>query len=134
MRNSLIRYLRNHPGLLLMGVVVITITALTLTLIPAEYLSQTKLFSYDKLGHIFLFGSWTYLLGLYRMIQNYGKTNLWKVFSLGVLFGGLIEVIQFLMPLHRHGDIIDLSADALGALCAILVLKYLFPASGRSDL
>ena len=126
MKNTFIRYLREHPKLLLLGLVGITLAALLLTLIPAEYLSRNRIWSHDKIGHIVLFGSWTFLLGLYSKIKYPGKTKLWKIFTLGILFGGIIELLQHFLPVNRHGDIIDFFVDAFAALGAIILLKVLF--------
>ena len=128
MNKYLISYLRARPYLILWGVVGITIAALLLTLIPADYLSKSSIWSYDKLGHLLLFGSWTYLLGLYVIIEYPAKHNLWKIFSLGVLFGGAIEILQYLLPVNRHGDIADFTVDVMGAIGAVILLK-IFPSS-----
>lgn len=125
MNKTLIHYLKARPHLLLWGVAGITAAALLLTLVPAEYLSKNRIWSYDKVGHLLLFGSWTYLLGLYVMIEHPARHNLWKIFSLGVLFGGAIEILQFLLPINRHGDIVDFGVDALGAVGAVILLKIL---------
>lgn len=121
--------MRKHPKLLLASITIITITALFLTLIPADYLSKSSIWSYDKIGHLLIFGSWTFLIGLYSMVKNPEKLNLWKIFSLGVIFGGLIEILQLLLPVNRHGDILDFCVDALGAVGAIILLKFLSPPS-----
>ncbi|MDR8392081.1 VanZ family protein [Aliifodinibius sp. S!AR15-10] len=118
-------YLRSHPKLILLGLFGITISALLLTLIPADYLGHNEIWSYDKLGHFLLFGSWTFLLGLYSMVKDYKHTNLWKIFSLGVLFGGAIEILQHVLPVNRNGDILDFCVDALGAVGAVILLKFI---------
>ncbi|MDX1637016.1 MAG: VanZ family protein [Balneolaceae bacterium] len=117
------RYLTQHPKLLLWCLSAITISAILLTLIPADYLSKSRIWSYDKLGHLLLFGSWTFFLGLYSMVRYPGRTNLWKIFSLGIIFGGLIELLQYILPINRHGNLIDFCVDSLGAVGAIVLLK-----------
>lgn len=123
--NRLKRYLKEHPTLVLWVFVLITALALLLTLIPAENIPRSRILSYDKLGHILLFGSWTYLLGLYSTLRNPTKTSLWKIFTLGVIFGGSIELLQEILPVNRQGDIVDFYVDALGAVLAIILLKLI---------
>ncbi|MFH5833551.1 VanZ family protein [Halalkalibaculum sp. DA3122] len=126
----LTRYFSKHPTLLLFCITGMTIAALLLTLIPADYLSKSTIWSYDKIGHLLLFGSWTFLIGLYSMVKYPQNVNLWKIFSVGVLFGGVIEILQYLLPVNRHGNILDFCFDALGAIGAVLLLKIWGPSSG----
>lgn len=126
MNQSLIRYLREHPFILLPGIAVLTVATILLTLIPSEYLVKSKIWDFDKLGHILLFGFWTFLFGLHQMIHFPQKTKPWIIFAMGLTFGGIIELLQFILPIHRHADFLDLGFDALGAFFAALALRYLF--------
>lgn len=126
MSQFILRYLRAHPVLLYFGIAVLTVAAVLLTLIPANYIVASRVLSYDKLGHLLLFGSWTFMIGLYRLIHYPEQARAWKTFLLGLLFGGFIELLQLLMPINRHADWADLGFDALGSLAAALLLKYLF--------
>ncbi|MDX1639716.1 MAG: VanZ family protein [Balneolaceae bacterium] len=128
MIQNVLRYLTRNPRALLWTWALITTAALLLTLFPADYVTQSKLWTYDKLGHLILFGSWTFLLGLYQQVRQPGNPKLLYIFLLGVLFGGLIEILQYLLPVNRHADLFDFGFDVTGALGAILLLKILpFP-------
>lgn len=122
---SLKQYLREHPKIVLWGIVVMTAISLLLTLIPGEAFSNSFIWSYDKLGHLLLFGGWTYLLGLYSTLKHPARTKLWKIFLLGLIFGGSIEILQEILPVNRTGDIVDFLVDALGAILAIAMLKLI---------
>ncbi len=48
------------------------------------------------------------------------------VFSLGLFYGLLIEILQFILPTNRSPELYDFIADALGSGLAILLLKPIF--------
>jgi len=117
--NSVYSFLSENSYLMPLGIFVLTLLMLGLTLFPADFLGKSKIWSYDKLGHMALFGSWTYILGLYHHFNWKATTNLWVIFFIGVGFGLLIEILQYTLPLNRHGDFADLAFDALGCLIAV---------------
>ena len=96
---------------------------LYLTVMPAEYLVESRVFQYDKLGHFALFGGWAFLYGLFMMYYR-RKTDvgLNRIFWIGFMFGAMVEMYQYLMPVNRSGSLYDLSANALGCLAAVLAL------------
>lgn len=121
-------FLQNNSYLLPLGIFALTVITLALTLIPAGMLSHNQIFSYDKLGHMLLFGSWTLLLGIYHSIAYTNNTNLLVIFLLGISFGIFIEILQYSLPfLNRHADIYDILFDAIGCLLAVWVLKIFIP-------
>lgn len=124
---SLYDFLSENSYLLPLGIAGLTLIMLALTLFPADFLGESKLWSYDKLGHLVLFAGWTYVFGLYHHINWKAATNYWVIFLLGTGFGLLIEVLQYALPLNRHGDLGDFFFDMLGALIAIFALKKTIP-------
>lgn len=126
---SLYSFFSKHSYLLLLAISLLTIILLMLTLFPANVLGQSKLWTYDKLGHILLFGSWTYILGLYHHIKRPETTKLWIIFLVGATFGLLIELMQYSLPLNRHAEFGDVFFDILGCLGAIGILKKTIPDS-----
>lgn len=120
-------FLSNNRYLLPLGIIGLTLITLVLTLIPADFLGESRLWSFDKLGHLALFGSWTFMLGLYQYINSSSPPNVWFFFLFGVSFGIMIELLQHFLPLHRHGSWGDLLFDAIGCLFAILLLKRTIP-------
>ena len=103
-----------------------TLLILYLTLFPSDAITDTRLFSYDKLGHFGMFGGWTGLIGLYFLIYK-KKLNapLFAIAILGILFGAFIEFMQFLMPFDRYGNFDDFLANSLGCMTAYGILAYL---------
>lgn len=124
---SFYSFISKNSYLLPVGIVGLTLTMLVLTLFPAELLGESQIWSYDKLGHLTLFGTWTYILGLYHHINWESTTKLWVIFIIGVSFGLLIELLQHFLPLNRHGDGIDFLFDMLGCLVAIIALHKTLP-------
>ena len=126
--NIIYSFLKRHKYLLAMGIIGLTLVVLGLTLVPAEFLAKNKVFSHDKIGHLLLFGSWTFLVGIYYHNSDSQKTNYWTIFLIGIAFGITIEFIQYSFPtLNRHADIYDILFDAAGCLLAIFALKMIVP-------
>lgn len=126
--NVIYSFLSRNSYLLTLGIIVLTLLMLALTLLPAETFSHHEIWSYDKIGHLLLFGSWTLLLGLYHNISRAGNTNFWVIFLIGTSFGILIELLQHSLPsLNRHADIVDVIFDTIGCLLAIGLLKIILP-------
>lgn len=127
MISSFINYLSKHRYLLPVGIALLTLLTLLLTLLPGSSLPSSRFWSYDKLGHFLLFGSWTYLLGLYRYFTTGSQGNLFIIFLLGSGFGLAVELLQYLLPVQRQADFYDLAFDALGCLVAVFALKKTLP-------
>lgn len=122
MSKSFFQFLSNHQYLLPAGISFLTFVMLILMLIPSNMLGTSQLWSYDKIGHFLLFGSWTYTLGLYRFIKLDKRPNIPIVFTAGISFGLFIELLQHFLPVNRSADPYDLLFDALGCLIAVILL------------
>jgi len=126
-QDSIYSFLYDNSYLVPFFVACITAVMLFLTLVPSNMLGQSSIWGYDKLGHLLMFGSWTFFAGLYVYINTKSSLSLWAIFVIGVLFGGLIELLQYIMPFHRDPDLFDLIFDAIGSLGAVLLLKFTLP-------
>src|SRR5680860_191977 len=107
-------YLSKRRYLLVIGIILVTLITLILTLLPVDNVLPAKIWSYDKLGHLFMFGGWTFLVGYYRFISKPQAINLFSIFFIGVFFGVAVEGLQYIMPFHRDADLFDIAFDALG--------------------
>jgi len=126
--NVIYSFLSDNSYLLTLSIIGLTFLMLALTLLPADSFSHHKIWSYDKLGHLLLFGSWTFLLGLYHSITRTGTTNFWVIFLIGTSFGIVIEILQYSLPsINRHADIFDVLFDTIGCLLALGALKLIIP-------
>lgn len=131
--SSLYSFLSNNRYLLPLGVVGITLAMLLLTLLPSDFMGNNKMWSYDKLGHTVLFGSWCLMVGLYYQISYSGTLSPWKIFASGAALGLLIEVLQYLLPLNRHADPIDFLFDVIGCLAAVWILTKIKPSESTQQ-
>ncbi|MBL7953022.1 MAG: VanZ family protein [Flavobacteriales bacterium] len=88
------------------------------------------LLSVDKMVHMLLFGVLSYLCA--RGLRD-RSVNTWSdgriLFIAGLLsfaYGALMEVLQGIPGLGRHGDLVDLTANTIGALVGALLVKRLW--------
>lgn len=111
--------------LVVISFVATTIGILVLTLIPPENLGDSRLFSYDKLGHFAIFFIWTFLFALSVATFKNRKTPLFVIFLAGSIFGISIEILQEITEYGRTASFMDAAADIAGSLIAVLLLRYL---------
>ncbi len=131
MIHKTIHFLERHKMLLTFLFVAFTILTLLLTLMPSENLIESKLWNYDKAGHAFLFGSWTFLFGLYLLFATKRELPLIAIFLIGSFFGISIEILQEILPINRSGDPFDALTDIAGCGAAVIFLKLLTLKPGK---
>ncbi|MBN8824232.1 MULTISPECIES: VanZ family protein [unclassified Spirosoma] len=100
-----------------------TIIMLIGCLTPHDDLPEELLSWSDKLLHVLIFAPFTLLWALAGFPMG-------RVLIAGILFGALIEVLQYILPINRSGDLIDLLADSLGAVVGIGI-AWLIPQKYR---
>jgi len=54
------------------------------------------------------------------------KITIVRVFLFMLVYGIIIEVLQMSFTQNRHGDVLDVLANSLGAFIGIFVVKYVF--------
>ena len=88
----------------------------------------------DKLGHVGLFGTLTFLTVLASQFAGWtlNNTRLYFAAIAVTLFVIGEEISQAFIP-SRTFDVADLSADAVGILLAILVLRKLEKTAGMQN-
>lgn len=92
-----------------------TIIILIGCLTPHEELPKELLGWNDKLLHALIFTPFVVAWVLAGFRISY-------VFIAGVLLGGIIELLQYTLPINRSGDWVDFAADAVGALLGVGVV------------
>jgi VanZ family protein len=99
-------------------------------LIPLKSLPGPDFELADKMWHLIAFGG---LATLLSRVLRYFQRPLGQAIAIAALvsaaLGGLLELLQSLTP-YRSADFADLAADALGALLAYLVLRWLAKVGG----
>jgi VanZ family protein len=98
-------------------------------LIKSSSIPTIKIQNLDKGVHVFFHFVFTTLWFLYFK-KRYGEMQLGRIlyntFALSVIFGGCIEICQTVFTTTRSGEILDILANAAGALIAVSVLTYYF--------
>jgi VanZ family protein len=95
--------------------------------LAAIELPKIDIISTDKLIHMGVFGL---LAGLcYISLIHIYKTNIFSANPLiwaaiiTILYGASDEIHQYFVP-NRSSEVLDWMADAMGALIAVLIIKY----------
>lgn len=97
-----------------------------LTLSPSDFLPESNLLSYDKLGHFGMFGGWTGLIGLYIVFYRQREdASLWLIWIAGIAFSLAIELTQWGLPLGRSAEWADMIANVLGCTAANGIIMLL---------
>jgi len=80
----------------------------------------------DKIGHFGLFFVWSLLffpeLFLPKLAGEEKPTRFWIVATNSLVLGLAIEIAQGYIP-HRSSDVLDLLADVLGSVTALLAVN-----------
>lgn len=84
-----------------------------LTLAPSENLPNPSI--WDKAEHAF---AWMVLAGVGLV---FWPKRPWRIAAFAMFIGGLVEVLQSVLPFGRDGDARDLLSDAVGVAAALLV-------------
>ncbi len=75
----------------------------------------------DKLIHLTMYCILILLWGI--NLINF-KFSLIKILFLTIIFGLLIETLQYLLPFGRYFDLGDIIANSVGAIIGIIILLF----------
>ena len=75
----------------------------------------------DKLIHLTMYFILILLWGI-NLISF--KFSLIKILFLTIIFGLLIETLQYLLPFGRYFDLGDIIANSVGAIIGIIILLF----------
>ena len=124
-REFLINLVKERKNLFYGLFFMVTGVILYLTLSPPDELPKQTLFKFDKLGHFVIFFGWTSLFGMLRVAQSGKKARLLSILFSAVLFGLIIEFLQYLMPFKRSAEALDMIANLTGSLAALIPIYLL---------
>ena len=89
-----------------------------------------ELMEFDKLVHIVLFGllmlSCTVALRKQTRIAWAQKNAMVIALLFSVVYGSVIEVVQFFMVQDRTGELYDVLANGIGAFLGILFFRFIY--------
>jgi VanZ family protein len=89
----------------------------------------SSLLRIDKIAHLFLFGTETYLIAIATKKHNVSKSNfqiIFPAFIIGAVFGVIIEILQATVFPNRSFDYMDMIANTIGCLLAWFILNRKF--------
>jgi VanZ family protein len=97
-------------------------------LLPSENIPDSKLFSYDKFGHLGVFALLYLFLvwGLskqnqYQVIRN--KSKFWAL-TISIVYSTALEFLQILIP-GRAFDLFDIVANSSGIFTGLIIFSFL---------
>ena len=91
--------------------------------------SFTNLFGIDKLAHMLLFGTETFLIAIAAIKLDTNKNSfhvIFPAFLMGTVFGIIIEILQATVFTNRSFDYLDMLANTIGCALAWLILIWKF--------
>ena len=119
----LIKNLWVHKNTVLIIVVGYALLLAVLSLIPITGNVHRLGFSFDdKIYHSLAYFVFTVLLYVYTCkIQSANKMIV--AFSIAVIYGIIIEVLQEMSSIDREAELFDVIANTLGSLIAVIVIQ-----------
>ena len=97
-----------------------------LSLMPGDGLPRVPLFNiphFDKLVHFGFYFIFTLLL--IRPFSGISRFSFMISAMLAATVSGVIEILQFQIAIHRHGDLFDFLANLAGVLTALLFFRII---------
>ncbi|GIV42175.1 MAG: hypothetical protein KatS3mg034_1485 [Vicingaceae bacterium] len=101
-----------------------SILILIVSVIPGNRLPEIEVQWFDKLVHFLMYGILIFLWGKawpYEHLRFY----YFYLIMFGFLYGFVIEVLQYFLPVGRYFSIGDLGSNALGLITGSVILKKL---------
>ena len=89
--------------------------------------SFANLFGIDKLAHMLLFGTETFLIAIATQKLDDYKSSfqiILPAFLIGTVFGIIIEILQATLFTNRSFDYLDMLANTIGCALAWLILIW----------
>lgn len=123
---KLIKNLSEHKKILLWLAIIWTAIVTFFCLSNFNELPKIGVSNFDKLGHItFHFGITFLWFLVYKFkVLNENKKALIKAFLFSFFYGITIEICQDQFTTTRSGDILDVIANSIGSLFAIIFIMF----------
>ena len=124
--------LKNYRYTILFLCWLVLITSLSLFSLSgfSDMSNGIKIPNADKIVH-FTFYFFATLIGSFALREHKRseislKSAAKKMFLFSVLYGMIIEILQYSFTQNRHGDFFDFAANSIGAFCGWILIKYYF--------
>jgi VanZ family protein len=100
-----------------------------LSVLPSEDIKDIDLPYFDKVGHFFLYASWSFLI-IFSLTKDYfSKSRKLKIylgtFIAAIMIGISLEIVQKYFTEDRNFDFLDIVSNLLGALFGIIIFLSL---------
>lgn len=118
-------FVYRHSGILL---VVWILFIFLLCAMPGQYFPSAgwmELLSFDKWVHAALFFVLNFLFFLFAHKRHQNRVYLYLYTLLGIIYGVGLEMMQASLFSNRSFDYMDMVANALGALIALFMHRFL---------
>ncbi|MGW8121295.1 VanZ family protein [Roseivirga echinicomitans] len=102
-----------------------TIVLAVLMLLPQDSFPESKLLSYDKVGHVGVFAVLSFLILWGKRKKNKGlleNKHLYYSLTICIVYGLVLESLQSVVP-GRMTDVYDLLANTIGAIAGVVVFS-----------
>ena len=103
--------------------IILILIAIVGSLLPPQQMEQLTFNLSDKLIHCLYYTGLTFFW--IKSTEEPSNRGLIKTALLVILFGLVLEILQEILPVQRNMDILDLFANIVGILLAI-VLEHFF--------
>lgn len=87
--------------------------------------SWMELFSWDKLAHALIYGVFSFLLINSFFKYYFLPQALFFGFIIGVIYGMLMEMVQYLFFPNRLFEMLDIAANTVGSFGSVLLFYFL---------
>ena len=98
--------------------IVVTVSILVMSLIPSPPQIPGELHFVDKVAHFIAYAVLSFLL-FTSFFKGRKIGTVVIVTAVCLIYGGLIEILQIFT--HRQPEILDLTADLIGAVCGAAI-------------
>ena len=104
-----------------------SLVILVLSAMPGISLPESfwDFISMDKVGHLGVYGIQTFLLlfGLSKLISNDAKKVVVIALIISILYGILMEAMQYTFFPYRYFEYLDIIANIIGSFTGLLIFK-----------
>jgi VanZ family protein len=106
-----------------------SVIVLYISLTPANKIPKTNLFTinnFDKVVHFGMYFILSAIICKILLARNINKTTLFLItVFISVILGGLLEIIQGILPINRSCSMGDFIANSIGGIAGTLAYIYM---------
>ncbi len=115
--------LKSHKKIILKYLTIsYTLLIIILFLAPVPNIKPSfNFFEFDKLIHILIYIFLVLFWGLYLIESNF---SLKQILLIIIIFGLIIEILQYILPFGRYFDFVDFIANSVGAIIGAFILLF----------